>query len=308
MSWQATAHVLRHSRSTLGSRLVLLALGNYSNDDNRCWPKLYSLAQDTRLSERQVRRCLRDLEEIGEIETCPQGYHRANVYQLFPGEKTPAYLAEFEPLFDDERGLTEGDNNMSPQVKGANIAPQKWEDNMSPHQPDTSDRQVSEGTPMSPHEGTPMSPQKISISTSSSTSTRTIRKNDKYPPNFTAGIRGVPIQPSTTPTPRERTSRAYTLRDALVRAGVPEKRLDGKGPWLMKLLKKVKWDAGRAVAIVEEHRDEIELAPRPENMVASLFHQELVPKPSYMTGPIKQMLPDGSWVTKFPDGSRVYEP
>jgi hypothetical protein len=46
-----------------GCKLVLLALCSYAGKQDRCWPSLQSLARDTGLSERQVRRHLATIEK-----------------------------------------------------------------------------------------------------------------------------------------------------------------------------------------------------------------------------------------------------
>ena len=69
MSIKAVEWVFAHSEATLGARLVMLALADYAHDDgSNAFPSLSTVAAKTRMSVRQVRRCLRDLEESGEIE------------------------------------------------------------------------------------------------------------------------------------------------------------------------------------------------------------------------------------------------
>ena len=48
---------------------VLCALGAYANRSGRCWPATTTLAKDLRMSTRQVRRCLRNLEDCGYLKT-----------------------------------------------------------------------------------------------------------------------------------------------------------------------------------------------------------------------------------------------
>jgi len=60
--------VWEDSRAANGSLLVLLCLADHANDEGRCWPSLERLAKRARLSERQVRRVLDALVELGEIE------------------------------------------------------------------------------------------------------------------------------------------------------------------------------------------------------------------------------------------------
>ncbi len=69
MSW-----VLRNSRATLGSRLVILALADYADENGgSCWPSVKTISNDTLLSVRQVQYALRHLEQLGEIAVEEQG-------------------------------------------------------------------------------------------------------------------------------------------------------------------------------------------------------------------------------------------
>jgi len=63
MTW-----VWQHSRADGNVRLVLLAIADSANDDGLdAWPSMNRLCQKTRLSERTVRRCVRELEQLGEL-------------------------------------------------------------------------------------------------------------------------------------------------------------------------------------------------------------------------------------------------
>jgi hypothetical protein len=87
MSVQAFSWVLECSRSTLGARLVLLAIANHADKDGRgSWASVGTLAREANLSERQVQRALRALEAAGEISKIGSAGVRAdrktNVYEL----------------------------------------------------------------------------------------------------------------------------------------------------------------------------------------------------------------------------------
>lgn len=74
MSVHVTSWVLRNSRATLGSRLVLLCLADYADDKGgNCWPSVQTISNETLLSERQVQYALRHLEQIGEIAVEEKG-------------------------------------------------------------------------------------------------------------------------------------------------------------------------------------------------------------------------------------------
>jgi hypothetical protein len=84
VSVQAISWVLEHSKSELGSRLVLISIANAALDDGTgAWPSVATLAQKSKLSERQVRYCLRKLEEAGELQTqIKSGPYGTNMYSL----------------------------------------------------------------------------------------------------------------------------------------------------------------------------------------------------------------------------------
>jgi hypothetical protein len=65
-----TRCVWQHSRAAGNDLLVLLALADYcAKDDDVAWPSQDAIAEKTRLSESTVRRCLRSLEQLGELVT-----------------------------------------------------------------------------------------------------------------------------------------------------------------------------------------------------------------------------------------------
>ncbi len=63
-----TAAVFDHRLSHADVR-VLAALGAHANKERRCWPATTTLANETSMSERHARTSLRNLENIGYIET-----------------------------------------------------------------------------------------------------------------------------------------------------------------------------------------------------------------------------------------------
>lgn len=82
MSW-----VLRHSEAQLGDRLVLLVLADHAREDGTgAWPSLETIAHQSRLSERQARRCLRNLEQSGEIVETGRSKKGTHIY-AFPKYK-----------------------------------------------------------------------------------------------------------------------------------------------------------------------------------------------------------------------------
>jgi hypothetical protein len=83
MSTDHSTWAWNHSKAEGGALLVLLALAdsvNYLNDEDECWPKQGKLATRVRLSERQVVRCVQELEDLGEISK--RRTQRGNVYKI----------------------------------------------------------------------------------------------------------------------------------------------------------------------------------------------------------------------------------
>lgn len=82
------AAVWDQSDQTGGNLLLLLALADFANDEGECWPALSTLGRKARMTERHVRRVLRELEAAGEIERMPGGgQNGTNRYLIHP--KTP---------------------------------------------------------------------------------------------------------------------------------------------------------------------------------------------------------------------------
>lgn len=88
MSLPVLTAVFAHSESTLAGRLVLLALADSAHDDGVTWIDQDTIARKARVNASTVRRCLRDLEAEGEVETrkVQRGRRRIAVYRvLVPG-------------------------------------------------------------------------------------------------------------------------------------------------------------------------------------------------------------------------------
>lgn len=68
MSIKAMTEVWEHSQQSGSGLLLLLAIADYTNDEGQAWPSVSTLAAKTRLSVRQVRRLLADVEASGELE------------------------------------------------------------------------------------------------------------------------------------------------------------------------------------------------------------------------------------------------
>lgn len=89
MSVAISRCVWEGSRARGGQLLVLLALADCADDSGIAWPSPATLARRTRLRARQVRRCLRALERLGELEIRPahHGRRRLRVYRVMALER-----------------------------------------------------------------------------------------------------------------------------------------------------------------------------------------------------------------------------
>lgn len=83
MSIQAMAWVFENSQAELGDRLVLLSIASHADSSWCCFPSIPAIALESRMSERQVYRCLANLEKLGELERSSGGGRgRRNTYRI----------------------------------------------------------------------------------------------------------------------------------------------------------------------------------------------------------------------------------
>lgn len=83
VSVHVTGWVWDHSRVRLGDLLVLLALADHAKRDGTgAWPSVKTLSEYARITERQVQRCLRRLEELGEIERTGTSKFGTSIYSF----------------------------------------------------------------------------------------------------------------------------------------------------------------------------------------------------------------------------------
>jgi hypothetical protein len=76
-------HVWKHSLAKSGDLLVQLAIADYADDDGNAYPSIPALGKKSRLSDRQVKRSLRNLEHLGELKVLRgKGPHGTNRYRL----------------------------------------------------------------------------------------------------------------------------------------------------------------------------------------------------------------------------------
>lgn len=89
MSIKCVGWVLEHSETRLSDRLVLLALADYAHDDGgMAFPAVGTLAHKARVSKTGCRKCLRRLEEAGEIMATGITRHGTVIYSILMGRET----------------------------------------------------------------------------------------------------------------------------------------------------------------------------------------------------------------------------
>lgn len=81
MCYEAVNWAWKQQLQTVGQKLVLLCLAHRINKDNRCWPSVKYICQDTGMKERGVRKILKELRDLGLI-ICSFIPGRASVYTI----------------------------------------------------------------------------------------------------------------------------------------------------------------------------------------------------------------------------------
>jgi Helix-turn-helix domain len=107
MSVQVMSWVLEHSETTLASRLVLLSIANHaSHEGESCWPSIKTISRESRVSERQVVRCVKRAEVLGELKVNRFGGRgRSNTYG-FPKYAKLSPFKISEKVTDDTEKVT----------------------------------------------------------------------------------------------------------------------------------------------------------------------------------------------------------
>ena len=86
LSFQAISWVIEHSKHGLGDLVVLLMIASHAHSDGTgAFPSTKTLARESRLTKRQVYRCLLRLEKSGELQI-QRRTRRTSLYSL-PGVK-----------------------------------------------------------------------------------------------------------------------------------------------------------------------------------------------------------------------------
>ncbi len=84
MSFKAMAYATEQTiTQTAPQSHLLLILASYANDNNECYPSIKTMMAKTRLSEKTVRKCLKELSDFGLIiDTGKVSAFGAKVYQI----------------------------------------------------------------------------------------------------------------------------------------------------------------------------------------------------------------------------------
>ena len=126
MSIKAMSLVWDHSTQKGSSLILLLAIADYANEDNRAWPSIGTLAAKIRMSERNTQILMRKIMDAGELEMQQNaGPNGTNVYRITLGKGgenfTPLGGENFAP--GGAKPSTEGVKN-SAQGGAIAIAPE----------------------------------------------------------------------------------------------------------------------------------------------------------------------------------------
>ena len=149
MSVKVMARVWAHSQTAGGELLVMLALADFANDAEECWPSIPVLAQKARLTERQTRRVVAKLEQVGEIRRSKStgGRNRRNHYFITLTEN-PDIITGKElqgknnPVIGDTKTLTP----MSGALNRHRTVNKRWSDaNALSHSPAPNSEHQREG-------------------------------------------------------------------------------------------------------------------------------------------------------------------
>jgi len=78
MSIEVLSIVLHHSQAQASAKLILTALAWHTGEDRAdgCWPSQETLAKYANITSRQVRRCINELVELGELYVIKNGTSR----------------------------------------------------------------------------------------------------------------------------------------------------------------------------------------------------------------------------------------
>lgn len=105
MSVKIMGQVFYLSGLSPAEKLTFLALADHADDEGVCWPSIDTIALKCCQSARNVRRTIRNLEELGQIVTKPSTGRKTNRYILTPNPDKLSALRK-KPTRTQLSGLT----------------------------------------------------------------------------------------------------------------------------------------------------------------------------------------------------------
>ena len=106
--------VWEHSQAKAGARLVLLAVADHCNEEGIAWPSVDRLGRRANLGPRQCKRCLRELERLGELSIQRgKGPHHTHIYRvtICQGDNLPRVTSK---AFGGDISGSQGVTRMTP--------------------------------------------------------------------------------------------------------------------------------------------------------------------------------------------------
>ena len=111
MSISIMDRVWRLSKATKGDLLIMLAIADFANDAGDAWPSVPTLANKSRLKERQTQYALRRLVRSGELKVSkskgPRGCHLYHITISEDGAEN-APVQEMQGAINDTRSAIFG--------------------------------------------------------------------------------------------------------------------------------------------------------------------------------------------------------
>lgn len=134
VSVHVLAAFMDHSQAQLATRLVGIVMADAAGSDGICWLDQTTICRRARCSEATVRRAVRELETLGDIQTrtAQRGRRRINVYRI-----VWAQPPDYDRLpFDLDRPFDDDRSNRAPVISTATTG-----------HPDRDDRSSGPNTP-----------------------------------------------------------------------------------------------------------------------------------------------------------------
>lgn len=111
MSVQATAWVIQHSEHKGSNLLLLIMIANHAHADGTgAWPSVSTLAKECRMSERQIKRMLPELDASGELVVFWSKGRRAHEYAIAMGETNRDILSRLKAAYFERLNQSDSDN------------------------------------------------------------------------------------------------------------------------------------------------------------------------------------------------------